>query len=57
MKILIHSNSPATFTGYGVQTALLAERLHDAGYEVAISDDVRAGRMDRQLETEEPPQP
>ena len=37
MKILIHSNSPATFTGYGVQTALLAERLHDAGYEVAIS--------------------
>jgi glycosyltransferase involved in cell wall biosynthesis len=37
VKILIHSNAPNTKTGYGVQCALLAERLHDAGHEVAIS--------------------
>lgn len=37
MKILIHSNAPHTKTGYGVQCALLAERLHDAGHDVAIS--------------------
>lgn len=37
MKILIHSNAPNVKTGYGVQCALLAELLHDAGHEVAIS--------------------
>ncbi len=37
MKILIHSNAPNVKTGYGVQCALLAERLHDAGHEVAVS--------------------
>lgn len=36
-KFLIHSNGPNTKTGYGVQVAQLAERLHDAGHEVAIS--------------------
>lgn len=36
-KILIHSNGPNTKTGYGVQVAMLAERLHDAGFDVAIS--------------------
>ena len=37
MKILIHSNSPTSFTGYGVQVALLAARLADDGHDVAIS--------------------
>ena len=37
MKFLINSNSPQTKTGYGVQCALLAERLQAAGHEVAIS--------------------
>ncbi len=37
MRFLIHSNAPNTKTGYGVQTAQLAERLHDAGHDVAIS--------------------
>lgn len=37
MRILIHSNSPSTHTGYGVQTAILARRLHDAGHDVAVS--------------------
>lgn len=37
MKILIHSNGPQVPTGYGVQTALLAERLKAAGHDVAIS--------------------
>ena len=37
MKILLHSNGPSVPTGYGVQTALLATRLRDAGHEVAIS--------------------
>ena len=37
MRILLHSNGPNTPTGYGVQTALLARRLRDAGHEVAIS--------------------
>jgi glycosyltransferase involved in cell wall biosynthesis len=37
MRILIHSNGPNVPTGYGVQTALLAPRLRDAGHEVAIS--------------------
>ena len=36
-KILLHGNSPQVRTGYGVQIALLAERLADAGYEVAVS--------------------
>lgn len=37
MRVLLHSNGPTTPTGYGVQTALLARRLRDAGHEVAIS--------------------
>lgn len=37
MRFLLHSNGPNTKTGYGVQCAQLAERLHDAGHEVAIS--------------------
>ncbi len=37
MKILWHSNHPEMGTGYGVQTALFAERLAKAGHEVAIS--------------------
>lgn len=37
MKLLIHSNSATSKTGYGVQVALLAERLADDGYDVAIS--------------------
>ena len=37
MKYLIHSNSATSKTGYGVQTALLAERLADDGHDVAIS--------------------
>lgn len=37
MKILIHSNGPHVSTGYGVQTALLAERLHADGHDVAVS--------------------
>jgi len=36
-SILIHSNSAASFTGYGVQVALLAARLADDGHDVAIS--------------------
>lgn len=37
MKLLIHSNAPTVMTGYGVQTALLVERLAADGYEVAVS--------------------
>ena len=37
MKLLLHSNSARTLTGYGVQTALLARRLKAAGHDVAIS--------------------
>jgi glycosyltransferase involved in cell wall biosynthesis len=37
IPILIHSNSPFTFTGYGVQVALLAARLADDGHDVAVS--------------------
>ena len=37
MKILWHSNSPWTPSGYGVQTRLCAERLRAAGHEIAIS--------------------
>jgi len=37
VRLLLHSNGPNTPTGYGVQTALLASRLRDAGHEVAIS--------------------
>lgn len=37
MRILIHSNSPWTNTGYGTQTAQLAPRLVSLGYEVIIS--------------------
>lgn len=36
-KILIHSNAPHVKTGYGVQCALLCDRLAEAGYEVAVS--------------------
>ena len=37
MKILLHSNSANVKTGYGVQVALLAERLVNDGHQVAIS--------------------
>ena len=37
MRLLLHSNGPNVPTGYGVQTALLADRLSAAGHEVAIS--------------------
>lgn len=37
MRVLLHSNSPKMPTGYGIQTALLATRLRDAGHQVAIS--------------------
>lgn len=37
MKLLIHSNGPNVLTGYGVQTALLIDRLVNAGHEVAVS--------------------
>lgn len=37
MNFLIHSNAPNVTTGYGVQTALLAERLKAAGHNVAVS--------------------
>ncbi|HUV18009.1 MAG TPA: glycosyltransferase [Ilumatobacteraceae bacterium] len=37
MKFLIHSNAPTIATGYGVQTAYLADRLAEAGHEVAVS--------------------
>ncbi len=37
MKILWHSGAPWAGTGYGVQTALFAPRLRDAGHEVEIS--------------------
>jgi glycosyltransferase involved in cell wall biosynthesis len=37
MKLLIHSNSATSKTGYGVQTALLVDRLADDGHDVAIS--------------------
>lgn len=37
MKLLLHSNSPKSPTGYGVQIALLAERLAADGHEVAVS--------------------
>lgn len=37
MKILWHSNSPWSNTGYGVQTALFTPRLKALGHEVALS--------------------
>jgi glycosyltransferase involved in cell wall biosynthesis len=37
VKILIHGNGPHVSTGYGVQVALLAERLKADGHDVAIS--------------------
>ncbi len=37
MKLLLHSNGPQVPTGYGIQTALLADRLKRAGHDVAIS--------------------
>jgi len=36
-NILIHSNGPHVPTGYGVQTALLAERMKADGHNVAVS--------------------
>ncbi len=36
MKFLIHSNAPTVPSGYGVQTALLADRLAADGHEVDI---------------------
>ena len=37
MKLLLHGNSPTVATGYGVQIALLADRLANDGHEVAVS--------------------
>lgn len=37
MKILWHSNSPSTPSGYGNQTRLFSSRLQRAGHEVTIS--------------------
>lgn len=37
MKIILHTGSPWSPTGYGQQCALLAPRLRDAGHDVAIS--------------------
>ena len=37
MKIMIHANAPQASTGYGVQCALLVDRLIADGYEVAVS--------------------
>ena len=37
MKVLVHTNSPESKSGYGVQCALLVERLADDGHEVAVS--------------------
>lgn len=37
MKILWHSNSPWTPSGYGQQTRLFTPRIKDLGYDVAIS--------------------
>ena len=37
MKYLIHSNAPTVATGYGVQCALLADKLAADGHQVAVS--------------------
>jgi GT2 family glycosyltransferase/ubiquinone/menaquinone biosynthesis C-methylase UbiE len=37
LRILWHSNSAWTPTGYGVQTSLVTKALHKAGYPIAIS--------------------
>jgi glycosyltransferase involved in cell wall biosynthesis len=37
VKILWHSNSPKTCTGYGQQTAMFTPMIRDLGHEVAIS--------------------
>src|SRR6266498_490712 len=37
MKILWHSVSPWTGTGYGTQTGLFTPRIRDLGHDVAIS--------------------
>lgn len=37
VKALIHSNSPWAPTGYGQQTALLAQQLREHGHDVAVS--------------------
>ena len=37
MKILIHSNGPHVFSGYGVQTNLLCRQLKSLGHDVAVS--------------------
>lgn len=37
MKFLIHGNAPFVKSGYGVQVALLADRLDALGHEVAVS--------------------
>jgi hypothetical protein len=37
VKILIHSNSATSKTGYGVQVALLVDRMVADGHDVAIS--------------------
>jgi glycosyltransferase involved in cell wall biosynthesis len=37
VKFLIHGNTPTVKTGYGVQAAHLADKLTQAGHEVAVS--------------------
>lgn len=37
MKVMIHSNAPWVASGYGGQTAELADRLVELGHEVAVS--------------------
>ena len=37
MKLLLHANGPHVSTGYGVQAALLSERLRDDKHDIAVS--------------------
>lgn len=37
MRILLHGNSPHVKSGYGVQIAMLADRLAELGHDVAVS--------------------
>ena len=37
MKILLHSNSPRSGTGYGVQIAMIATQLAADGHDIAVS--------------------
>lgn len=35
--LLWHSNAPLTLTGYGMQTALMAPRIRDLGYDISLN--------------------